>query len=83
MKKFKRLTISLDEEIINRMKETADKMNMSLSKWIRFIAENKIRYFDNNSNKYYHKEKNTLNQCETIQEIKEDDEEDFEKFLNG
>lgn len=83
MTKFKRVCISIDENLHNEMKKTANQMGMTLSSWIKFIARDKIGYFKRNWTKYYVQPLDK--KYEELPEDEEEDisEEEFEALFTG
>lgn len=81
MTKFKRVCISLNEELHKKMQQTAESMGMTLSSWIKFIARDKIGYFERNKDKYFITQPTVESTQPTVEE-KNVTEEEFEKILD-
>lgn len=52
---MKRVLITIDQKTLKEAKQTAKKMGMTLSAFLRFILVDKVAYFNRHSDKYFRK----------------------------
>jgi len=50
---YKRINISLDPTLHEQMTKCAKAMGMTLSGWIKFVARDKIKFFERHKDKYF------------------------------
>lgn len=81
---MKRVLITIDQKTLKEAKNTAKKMGMTLSAFLRFILVDKVAYFNRHGDKYFRKSTKAAKPSKAIAPnlVEEDiSDEEFEKLF--